>query len=93
MLKTEIKDAHELECSNRKPTLHIGLPLPRPIPGGPSPPDLGFLIVSSTDSIKHAASQAAVNAFFLTIAGSHTQFSKLSLMSSLVISTPYQQFP
>ena len=70
---------------------HIGLPRPLPIPppGGPSCWDLGFLTVSSTDSIKQLASEAAVIAFILTTAGSQTQFSKLSAMSSLSISTPY----
>lgn len=74
---------------------HIGLPLPLPIPppGGPSCWDLGFLTVSSTDSIKQLASEAAVIAFILTIAGSQMQFSKLSAMSSLSTSTPYHVPP
>ena len=62
---------------------HIGLPRPLPIPpiGIPPPgippspcPDLGFFTVSSTDKIKQAASLAAVIAFILTTAGSHTHF-------------------
>ena len=49
---------------------------PLPLPGGPpSPPALGFLIVSSTDSIRQVASPAAVIALIFTIDGSHTNAS------------------
>lgn len=75
---------------------HIGRPLPLPIMFGAPPSlfcDLGFLIVSSTDKTRHAASHAATRAFFLTTAGSQTHFTKLSEISSLVTSTPYQQSP
>ena len=72
----------------------MGLPLPLPMggipppPGAPSPPALGFLMVSSTERIKHVASEAAVSALIFTIAGSHTQPSKLSEMSSFIMFTP-----
>ena len=70
----------------------MGRPLPLPIPGsaggGLLAPDLGFLIVSSTERIRAAASVAPVRALILTMAGSQTHASKLSAMSSLVISTP-----
>lgn len=78
---------------------YIGLPIPRPMPPIPAgiPPacgisfaDFGLLIVSSTDKIKLAASQAAVNALIFMMDGSHTHASKLSVMCSLLISTPYQ---
>lgn len=74
---------------------HLGRPRPRPIPpgGGPSPPDLGFFTVSSTDRIRQAASVAAVMALIFTMAGSQTQASKLSAMSSLLMSTPYHVPP
>merc|ERR1719333_777160 len=59
-----------------------GMPRPRPamgIPGWPPPcalapatSEVGALTVSSTDRIMHAASEAAVSAFTLTMAGSHT---------------------
>lgn len=77
----------------------MGRPMPRPIPPGIPPAcgislaDFGLLMVSSTERIKHAASQAAVNALILMIDGSHTQASKLSAMCSLLISTPYQMLP
>ena len=45
------------------------------------------------DSIKQAASDAAVRAFILTTAGSHTQAVMLSAMSSLRMSTPYHVPP
>ena len=61
--------------------------------GGPSPPDLGFLTVSSTDKMRQAASVAAVMALVFTTAGSHTHASKLSAMSSLLMSTPYHKPP
>ena len=54
----------------------MGLPRPRPIGGMPPPiwsapwPLRGFFTVSSTLSSKHAASEAAVIALDLTIAGS-----------------------
>jgi len=51
------------------------------------------LTVSSTERMRHAASQAAVIALILTTAGSHTHASKLSAMSSLLISTPYHRPP
>ena len=53
----------------------------------------GFLIVSSTDKIRHVASAAALNALILTREGSHTHFSRLSATSSFKISTPNQQCP
>lgn len=53
----------------------------------------GFLMVSSTDRMRQAASDAAVRALILTIDGSHTQAVKLSAMSSLLMSTPYQTPP
>lgn len=55
--------------------------------------DFGFLMVSSTESTRQAASEAAVRAFFLTIEGSQTQASRLSATSSLLISTPYHLAP
>ena len=57
-------------------TDYIGLPRPRPIPPGGIPiccspwPLLGFFTVSSTLSSRQAASEAAVMALDLTIAGS-----------------------
>lgn len=60
---------------------------------GMSLADFGLFMVSSTERIKHAASQAAVNALILMIDGSHTQASKLSAMCSLLMSTPYQMLP
>lgn len=74
---------------------HMGLPLPRPIPGPPgaSPPDLGFLMVSSTERMRHVASEAAVIALILTTAGSHTKPSKLSHMSSFIMLTPVHSPP
>ena len=73
---------------------YMGLPMPRPGIWGASPPPLfGLLIVSSTERIRQAASQAAVRALILTTAGSQTQLSKLSAMSSLLMSTPYQHLP
>lgn len=73
----------------------MGRPIPRPIGicGASPPPLFGFLIVSSTDRIRQAASPAAVNALILTMAGSHTQASMLSAMSSALMSTPYQHLP
>lgn len=72
----------------------MGLPMPRPgIWGASPPPLLGLLIVSSTERMRQAASQAAVKAFILTTAGSQTQLSQLSAMSSLLMSTPNQHFP
>ena len=50
--------------------------------------DVGFLTVSSTEMMRHAASEAAVMALIFTIAGSHTAAAKLSEMSSLYTSTP-----
>ena len=40
-----------------------------------------------------AASEAAVKALIFTMAGSHTQASKLSVISSLLMSTPYHLNP
>merc|ERR1719154_91085 len=77
-------------------TVYMGLPLPLPMGGMPPPiwsapwPLLGFFTVSSTLRSRQAASEAAVMALDLTIAGSQTQASKLSAMSSLRTSTPYQ---
>ena len=71
-------------------------PLPRPAAGaGGSTVERGFLIVSSTDTIRHAASEAAVRALMRTMAGSHTNAWKLSVMSSLLIHTtrPYHRPP
>lgn len=68
----------------------MGRPRPRPL-GAPCPLfswALGFLMVSSTDRIRQAASDAAVMALILTTEGSQTQASKLSAMSSLLMSTP-----
>lgn len=71
-----------------------GLPRPRPRPpGGASTVERGFLMVSSTDTMRQAASEAAVSALMRTMAGSHTQASKLSAMSSLLTSTPYHMPP
>lgn len=72
----------------------MGRPRPRPIPPGgpPSPPACGFLIVSSTESIRQVASDAAIIAFILTTDGSQTNASKLSAISSFRTSTPYH-FP
>ena len=50
-------------------------------------------MVSSTDIIRVAASMAPVMALVLTIEGSHTHASKLSAMSSCVMSTPYHFLP
>ena len=73
---------------------HIGRPRPRPR-GMPSPSaaDLGFLTVSSTDKMRHAASDAAVSALIFITAGSQTHASKLLAMSSLLMSTPYHVPP
>ena len=56
---------------------YMGLPLPRPIPPPGIPPiccspcpDRGFFTVSSTDSSRQVASEAAVIALALTMAGS-----------------------
>ena len=54
----------------------------------PSGDDLGFFTVSSTDKMRQAASDAAVSALIFITAGSHTHASKLSAMSSLLMSTP-----
>ena len=58
----------------------------------PPPPALGFLTVSSTERTRQVASEAAVMALILTMAGSQTQAEKLSAMSSARMSTPYQQW-
>ena len=63
-----------------------------PGPPGPPPPALGFFTVSSTERTRQVASEAAVMALILTMAGSHTQAEKLSAMSSARMSTPYQQW-
>lgn len=65
--------------------------MPRPIGacGISPPPDLGLLMVSSTERIMQQASQAAVNALILITDGSQTNASKLSAMCSLRMSTPY----
>eukprot|EP00123_Amoebidium_parasiticum_P013299 comp21884_c0_seq1/m.31331 comp21884_c0_seq1/g.31331 ORF comp21884_c0_seq1/g.31331 comp21884_c0_seq1/m.31331 type:complete len:111 (+) comp21884_c0_seq1:259-591(+) len=61
---------------------YMGLPLPLPMP--PCCCWLpGFFIVSSTERIMQAASDAAVSALIFIMAGSHTKASMLSLMSSL----------
>lgn len=76
---------------------YMGLPIPRPIPMPPpamgGSPALGLFIVSSTDRIMQAASAAADSALILIIEGSQTHCSKLSEISSLVISTPYHWPP
>ncbi len=77
--------------------IQCGRPLPLLGPGraawGSLAPDLGFLIVSSTERIRAAASEAAVRALILTTAGSQTQASKLSAMSSFMMSTPNHRKP
>lgn len=83
-------DLHkEINLTVNRTNCHIGRPRPRPagIPS-PSADDLGFLTVSSTDKMRHAASDAAVRALILMTAGSQTHASKLSAMSSLLMSTP-----
>ena len=76
-----------------------GRPLPRPLappPGsalGASWFDFGLRMVSSTDRMRAAASHAAVRALIFTTAGSQTQASKLSTMSSCKMSTPNQMKP
>lgn len=69
--------------------------MPRPIGGicGGCSPDCGLLIVSSTDRIMQAASQAACSALILMIGGSQTHASRLSATVSLLMSTPYQMLP
>lgn len=49
----------------------------------------GVLIVLFTDTIRLAASEAAVRALIHTVAGSHTNAWKLLAISSLLMSTPY----
>lgn len=83
----------------------LGIPRPRPPPRARPIPPAGmggpafgfslwlFLMVSSTDKIKQAASTAAAKALVLTKAGSHTKASKLSWVVSLWISTPYHLWP
>ena len=66
--------------------VYMGLPRPRPPP--PCCSAFGFLMVSSTDRMRQAASDAAVSALILTTAGSHTYDFMLSAMSSLRMSTP-----
>lgn len=66
---------------------YIGRPrpplfIPGRAPGGSLAPDLGFLIVSSTERIRAAASVAPVRALIFTMAGSQIHISKLSDMSS-----------
>ena len=61
--------------------------------GGASTFDFGFLTVSSTERIKQQASEAAVIALTFTTAGSQTNASKLSEISSLFTSTPNQSPP
>mmetsp|Transcript_17196 Transcript_17196/g.30845 ORF Transcript_17196/g.30845 Transcript_17196/m.30845 type:complete len:254 (+) Transcript_17196:451-1212(+) len=56
-------------------------------------PALGFLIVSSTDNIMHAASQAAAMELRLLCAGSHTNDFIVSQTPSLSMSTPYHVLP
>lgn len=83
----------------KKKNVYMGLPMPRPMPPGIPPAcgislaDLGLLMVSSTDKMSDAASQAAVNALILIMDGSQTHASKLSAMCSLLMSTPYQHWP
>ena len=50
-------------------------------------------MVSSTERMRAAASEAPVRALSFTMAGSHTQASKLSAMSSRLMSTPYHLPP
>ena len=69
------------------------LPRPGSAAGGPAALDLGFFIVSSTDSMRVAASTAPIMALLLTTAGSQTHNSKLSETSSFVMSTPNQILP
>merc|ERR1719291_1183573 len=54
---------------------------------------LGFLIVSSTERIVHAASQAADIWLFFERAGSHTKFSIVSHVRSFSISIPIHLCP
>ncbi len=63
-----------------------------PMPASPCP-DRGFFTVSSTDRMRHVASEAAVIALIFTTEGSKTHAAKLSAMSSLLMSTPYQVWP
>lgn len=61
--------------------------------GGASIFAFGFFTVSSTDKMRQQASDAAVIALIFTIAGSQTNASKLSEISSLPTSTPNQSPP
>lgn len=79
---------HFLVITGPQVTSYMGLPLPRPGMGGPSWEDRGDFMVSSTERMRQAASEAAVRALILTSAGSHTQAMKLSAMSSFITSTP-----
>ena len=72
---------------------YMGRPLPLPRPPPPSCSAFGFLIVSSTERMRQAASLAAVMALILTTAGSHTHATMLSAISSVKMSTPYQVPP
>lgn len=91
---TDRKHTHNYKTNKSKASLKIYIGRPRPLPAPwLSPPLRGFFIVSSTDKIKHAASEAAVSALIFTTAGSHTQASKLSAISSWRMFTPNQVPP
>merc|ERR1719309_1506861 len=97
-------ERHPTTTQNQRPPIMPPIPTGAPDPGTPDPgiprlpviglssplmSDLGFCTVSSIDRIKQAASDAAVMALIRTTAGSHTNASKLSEISSFMTSTPY----
>lgn len=88
----QISTTHHDRKQNK---IHIGRPLPLPAGAPPSAglDERGLVMVSSTDKMRHAASEAAVRALIFTIDGSHTQAAKLSVMSSELMSTPNQVPP
>ena len=94
---TITKATSETNCLLAKVCVHfyLGGRRPRLPTGGPegSTELLGFRMVSSTERMRLAASVAPVMALSLTTAGSHTKASKLLVMLSLVMSTPYHILP